>query len=430
MMIGSLCSGYGGLDKAVQAVLGGTLAWVSEYEPPTEKNPRPSQAAARVLAHRYPDVPNLGDMTAVTWSAVAPVDVLTGGTPCQDVSHAGPRTGMVEGTRSNLWRVMADAIDALRPRLVVWENVKGVLSARADSGVEPCPVCVGDGAGPALRALGRVLGDLAELGYDAEWVGLPASAVGAPHERFRVFVAAYPRHVGQQEFRAGRHGAELAAVAGDQSAAANANRCGRQGWPREAGRQPVRRAAATGHCEAAPDATRNGRNEGGPEPAGQLGRPDAAVRRDEAAPDPDRDAVRVESVTIAGSSGAPIAGRGGAAPAHADSVGPARLWRVDSVEHDPHGRGRADVVWGPYEPAIRRWELILGRPAPHPRQLNRRGTGEQLSPRFSEWMMGLPEGWVTDVPGLSRDDQLHVLGNGVVPQQGAAALSHLLRGSR
>lgn len=84
------------------------------------------------------------------------------------------------------------------------------------------------------------------------------------------------------------------------------------------------------------------------------------------------------------------------------------------------------VDFGPYEAAVRRWESLLGRPVPdptepHPGRENKR----RLSPPFVEWMMGLPEGWVTDVP-ISRDDQLKALGNGVVPQQAAAALVHLL----
>src|SRR5581483_5234646 len=103
------------------------------------------------------------------------------------------RRGIAPGTRSGLWLHVARAVAALRPRLVVIENVRGLLSARAHSHVEPCPGCLGDtGRKPALRALGAVLGDLATIGFDAEWHGLPAAAVGAPHERFRVFVAAFP----------------------------------------------------------------------------------------------------------------------------------------------------------------------------------------------------------------------------------------------
>lgn len=83
------------------------------------------------------------------------------------------------------------------------------------------------------------------------------------------------------------------------------------------------------------------------------------------------------------------------------------------------------MVWGPYEPAIRRWEHVLGRPAPEPTDIGARGA-RVLSPRFSEWLMGLPAGHVTSVAGLSRNDQLIALGNGVVPQQAAAALRHCL----
>lgn len=83
------------------------------------------------------------------------------------------------------------------------------------------------------------------------------------------------------------------------------------------------------------------------------------------------------------------------------------------------------VDWGSYAPAIGRWELILGRPAPAPTQTGARG-GQQLAPRFVEFLMGLPEGHVTAVPGLSRGEQLRMLGNGVVPQQAAAGLRFLL----
>src|SRR5699024_5104408 len=117
----------------------------------------------------------------------------TGGFPCQDVSHAGKRAGLGAGTRTGLWANMLQAIDTLRPRLVVAENVRGLLSARADSDVEPCPWCMGDDlSGGPMRALGAVLADLADIGYDAAWTGLRAADVGAPHGRFRVFILAWP----------------------------------------------------------------------------------------------------------------------------------------------------------------------------------------------------------------------------------------------
>jgi DNA (cytosine-5)-methyltransferase 1 len=181
--IGSLCTGYGGLDMAVQEVLGGDLAWVADNDPD----------AAKVLAHHHPGVLNLGDITAVGWADIPPVDILTAGFPCQSVSTAGRRAGLVAGSASGLWAHVAVAITALRPRLVVIENVGGLRSARADSDVEPCPWCLGDpGDQPHLRALGAVLGDLATLGLHAQWVSLRASDVGAPHPRDRVFILAWP----------------------------------------------------------------------------------------------------------------------------------------------------------------------------------------------------------------------------------------------
>ena len=77
--IAELCAGYGGLSMAVEQVLGGELAWVADNDP----------GASAILAHRFPGVPNLGDITTVDWAAVEPVDVLTAGFPCQDVSCAG-----------------------------------------------------------------------------------------------------------------------------------------------------------------------------------------------------------------------------------------------------------------------------------------------------------------------------------------------------
>jgi DNA (cytosine-5)-methyltransferase 1 len=83
------------------------------------------------------------------------------------------------------------------------------------------------------------------------------------------------------------------------------------------------------------------------------------------------------------------------------------------------------MEWAGYRPAIDRWERILGRPAPAPTVLGKRG-GRQLAAPFVEWLMGLPEGWVCDVPGLTRNQQLKLLGNGVIPQQAEAALRLLL----
>jgi DNA (cytosine-5)-methyltransferase 1 len=83
------------------------------------------------------------------------------------------------------------------------------------------------------------------------------------------------------------------------------------------------------------------------------------------------------------------------------------------------------VDWGKYLPAIRRWEALT-RVAPEPTQISKRTGNPQLSARFTEWMQGLPDGWVTGVPGMTRNVALHILGNGVVPQQAVYGLRILL----
>src|SRR6266536_643407 len=101
--IGSLCTGYGGLDLAVLDVLGGHLAWVADN----------SRGAAAILAARFPGVPNLGDLTRVDWASAPPVDVVTAGFPCQDISCAGRRAGIEKGTRSGVWLHITQALGLL-----------------------------------------------------------------------------------------------------------------------------------------------------------------------------------------------------------------------------------------------------------------------------------------------------------------------------
>ena len=128
---GSLCSGYGGLDLAVMAVTGARLSWVAETD----------RYAAGVLKHHWAGVPNLGDVTALDWAKVPPVDLVSAGWPCQDISYAGPGAGIAEGTRSGLWIAIADGLGRLRPSYVFLENVSALRT----------------------RGLGKVLGDLAAL---------------------------------------------------------------------------------------------------------------------------------------------------------------------------------------------------------------------------------------------------------------------------
>lgn len=144
-----------------------------------------------VLAKHWPGVPCYHDVRELTATRLAgdgiAVDVITGGFPCQDISPAGLRGGMGEGTRSGLWSEIARLTSELRPSYVIVENVANLL------------------AGPSEQPggwFGRVLGDLASIGYDAEWHCIPASAIGAPHRRDRVWIVAYPQSERSIEARA------------------------------------------------------------------------------------------------------------------------------------------------------------------------------------------------------------------------------------
>lgn len=158
-----LCAGYGGLSLSIGDK---HPSWVSEVDPHT----------SRVLRDRFPYSPNLGDMALIDRTSTPEVDVLMGGTPCQDLSAAGRRAGMAEGTRSGLWKHMCRVAEELSPNVVIWENVAGARTARGGRGIP---------------ALGRVVTDLAGLGYGVVWDSVRASDVGAPHRRERVFVLAF-----------------------------------------------------------------------------------------------------------------------------------------------------------------------------------------------------------------------------------------------
>jgi DNA (cytosine-5)-methyltransferase 1 len=157
----------------------------------------------RVLAKHWPEVPCYDDVRSLTADRLRgdgiDVDLICGGFPCQDISIAGRAAG-IDGERSGLWREYARLIGEIRPRHVIVENVAALLG----------------------RGLGDVLGDMAALGFDAEWHCIPASAVGAPHQRDRIWIVA----------DANRHDGE------GRGAASDAGNGGSSGQTRRAG-EPV-----------------------------------------------------------------------------------------------------------------------------------------------------------------------------------------------
>jgi DNA (cytosine-5)-methyltransferase 1 len=329
LRIGSLCTGYGGLDMAVRTMFGGRLVWCADND----------KHAAAVLDARYPAAPNLGDLTWLDWRTVEAVDIISAGFPCQDISYSGRGAGIEKGVRSGIWKNIVTGIRILRPKVVVVENVAALRR----------------------RGLDRVLGDLAEVGYYAVWASVRASDVGAPHRRERTFILGYGPGAGT-----------ILAPAHTRS-------------------QRRQRRAATRE-------TSRRRTPGGSE------RPSAgAVPGRATAPD---STCWVWNLTKpAQPERPPEAGRG----------------------RDSDGGSDGDQVidWGRYEPAIRRWEAITGRAAPQPTEPGTRGQ-TRLAAAFSEWLMGLPSGFVTDLD-LPYTAQHRLLGNGVVPQQAVAALRLLVR---
>lgn len=173
-----LFSGIGGFSLGLERTGGFETVAFCEIEP----FPR------RVLAKHWPEVPCYEDVRTLTADILRrdgiTVDVITGGFPCQDISVAGKRAGINSKTRSGLWSEVERLVGEIRPEFVIVENVTNLLD------------------GPSEQPGGwfsRVLGDLAEGGYDAEWYDIPASYIGAWHRRGRVWILAYPdKNSGQQ----------------------------------------------------------------------------------------------------------------------------------------------------------------------------------------------------------------------------------------
>lgn len=166
----SLFSGAGGLDLGAKLVGGFRTIAYCEWS-------RYPQAVlmSRIRGGELDDAPIWDDVSTFDGKPWAGrVDVISGGFPCQDLSVAGSRAGIIEGARSGLWKEYARIIREVGPRFILVENVSGLLL---------------DGA------LGVVLGDLADLGFDAQWAMFPACAVGAPHQRLRVFIIANSKKV-------------------------------------------------------------------------------------------------------------------------------------------------------------------------------------------------------------------------------------------
>lgn len=330
----SLCTGIGGLDMAAAEVYGGELVAYADND----------AASAAVFSRHHPGLPNIGDITVADFLAYEDIDIITGGFPCQGISNAGLRKGLADA-RSGIYIHVMRAVRDLRPRLVVLENVSSILRR----------------GGPT------VVGYLASLGYDAQWITVRASdAVGACHPRNRWFCAARLRDAPRLERR--RSGAQPDAS-------------------RDADTYPAPQDA---HCEP-------GVERGGPASAEAQGRGSRS--------DIGRRGLLPTPLASDGDHGGPDA-------RHSDGS-----WKPPAIGHlipDPE-------TWGEYAPAIERWTRVIGREAPNPHDTGPRG-GRRVAAPFVEWMMGYDRGWVTETPGLDYRAQMARLGNAVMPQHAVVAL--------
>lgn len=315
LQIAELCAGYGGLYMGLKALWpDAELNWYAEID----------KAACRVLERHYPDAENQGDITQVDWGWLADTaDIMAAGTPCQDISSAGKGAGL-KGRRSRIVLDFLDGVGVVRPRAVLWENVKAATWRQGELHDESVDQTVSR--------------QLQEMGYCTSTVVRSAKSVGAPHLRSRVFIWAFDPDDPLPRPR-----------------------------PLRAGEPNTHRLLPT------PTVVDMGSNK----------------TRDEW----DEWVARMKK-------------------AHGNGNG--------------HGRSLSQELCSRahrYQGAVQHWSQIPGTGTPPPSQ----DAEGRLDPRFVEWMMGLPAGHVTGVPGLSRTAQLRLLGNGVVPLQAAAAVQSARR---
>ena len=453
-----------------------------------------------------------------------PVDILTGGYPCQPFSAAGQRKGTTDDR--HLWPYVREAISEMSPSLVVLENVFGHLSLGFD----------------------EVLADLQLLNYETRWTIIRASDIGAPHHRARLFMLATkgnndgsvwswidrwrgvhrnPAKQGKREAQRLRGTIHCDGGQGPSRPTENVRQVRREYHTAQSGKgeelsrslemggdraegircphgslpRPDRQAGCGEHCAATSENDRQcgetsewerDLDPGDERLSGRLCRSDQGKESEGAGPQlpgfsgdcglpcgglvgaerrsfwpsslswevPEERANGVREGIRASDIGAPHhrarvfltampadpegSGRDHGAASH---VGTANR-EVDAPRDDSNAAADAeddglswagparhrgarpadsrggDIDWGPYTEAVQRWERLT-RPAPAPTEPNTKGN-PRLNAEFASWMMGLPEGHVTQVPGISRADQLKAIGNGVCPQQAAVALTTLL----
>lgn len=373
LSVGSLFTGCGGLDLGFE-LAGFETKWFAETD----------KWCNKILEKHWPNVPRYGDVNGLSKQneIIERVDILIGGFPCQPVSQAGKKKG--EEDERWLWPGFYKTIGLLRPNYVVVENVPGLRK----------------------RGFDRVLGDLAEGGYNAEWFSLRSSDLGAPHRRERVFIIAHSA-VGRQH-ETNKNNIKLQFLGPEDPAFAYPYKEhvhgilveGKRRWPES------------------PDSLATDSSSTG------AGRDTGTISREEE--QRWRKADGIDAFEPHSSSIADSTSEGsqrpeseercnlssGRANAHTNSrrqqgIGEQNSERENQCRDNSDGLAGEEQDWVKYEGGIRRWESIF-EPAPKP--LTDAG---RLSPNFVEWMMGYPQDWTE---GVSRSQRLKMLGNSVQVQ--------------
>lgn len=339
MNVGSLFAGVGGFDLGLERA-GMVVDWQVEIDP----------CCRAVLARHFPEARRHEDIRQVGAECLAAVDLISGGFPCQDLSAAGKGAG-IDGARSGLWSEFARIVRELRPRYVLVENVPALLT--------------GKGKRWDRAPVGRVLGDLAEAGYDAEWACLSAREFGAPHLRKRVWIVAYPARDAQagatsasgakrKRARSGRAQGRAGAILGTGSKRLKA---GAQGDRETAARQQAPlRCDADGLRQSLADSVEDRCREGLFEPArqGQPPRPSDALGSSQRQAGPPRRALH-----------------------NADC----ERHRLSQAQVCPGRDGPLDAGWWAVEPDVGR--VADGVPARVDRLA---ALGNALLPQIAEWI--------------------------------------------
>lgn len=371
LRVGEICAGYGGISLGLAAAgVTHEVAWIAEID--------------KALADAtQPAVPNLGDITAVDWSSVPPVDLVTAGFPCQPVSAAGRQ--LADADERWLWPHVRNALAELRPAHFLLENVRNLVSIRKG------------------ELWAGILSDLGALGFSVRWLTLGACHVGAAHHRHRVFALATQQGHETDEVEriatsaCGAKGADAVPGGRRRDSVGARNETANRSDPDSAHHSGTTLgdfAQIVGALLPTPT-TRDGDGRGtGDEPSTPHRR---SLGRAQGMP---LDSTVALLPTPRASDGV----NGG--PGQRGSSGDLALPSATQPQH-----------WGRFADAVARHEALHG-PAPAPTEPNRNGA-PRLSAAFAEWLMCLPAGHVTGV--LDRRAALKAVGNGVCPPQLAAA---------